>query len=187
MAEYLRVEKSRLSITPIRMGLRFFLLLLFLIAAPLYALGTYQAPDDFVREAFAGKPPMPKRLWLTPAIQAEVARILGHEYTQQRVRYWRINMRSAWILEEIGKEEPITTGFVIEDNRIKLVKVLIYRESRGDEVRHAPFTRQFRDARLTAGNELDRSIDVISGASLSVSALTRLARLALYLHAQTGP
>lgn len=151
------------------------------------ARGIYQQPDEFVREAFDGNPPKPQLLWLTPPMQAEAARILGHDLAVRRVRYWRVNTRSAWILEEIGKEEPITTGFVIEDNRIKLVKVLIYRESRGDEVRHAPFTRQFRDARLTAGNELDRSIDVISGASLSVSALTRLARLALYLHAQTGP
>lgn len=150
------------------------------------ARGTYQQPDEFVREAFDGNPPKPQLLWLTAPMQAEAAHILGHELAVRRVRYWRVNTRSAWILEEIGKEEPITTGFVIEDNRIKLVKVLIYRESRGDEVRHAPFTRQFRDARLIAGNKLDRSIDVISGASLSVSALTRLARLALYLHAQTG-
>ena len=150
------------------------------------ARGTYQQPDEFVREAFNGNPPKPQLLWLTAPMQVEASRILGHDLAARRMRYWRVNARSVWILEEIGKEEPITTGFVIEDGRIERVKVLIYRESRGDEVRHAPFTRQFSDARLTGRNELDRTIDVISGASLSVSALTRLARLALYLHAQTG-
>ncbi len=157
------------------------------IAGNAAARGVYQQPEDFIREAFLGEPPRPRLLWLTPPLQAEIAHILGHEYSPRRVRYWRAGARSVWILEEIGKEEPITTGFVIDDGRMQQVKVLIYRESRGDEVRHPPFTRQFQGARLTARNELDRRIDVISGASLSVSALTRLARLALYLHTQTEP
>lgn len=180
------VDKPLFPVMPMRLR-RGFALLLLLVSAPLQAIGTYQAPEDFIREVFAGKPPVPKLLWLTPAIQSEVVRILGHEYAQRRVRYWRENMRSAWILEEIGKEEPITTGFVVEGGRIEQVKVLIYRESRGDEVRYPRFTRQFKDARLTTDKGLDRTIDVISGATMSVSALMRLARLALYLHNQTEP
>ena len=61
-------------------------------------------------------------------------------------------------------------------------KVLVFRESRGWEVRHPFFTDQFRDAGLTGELALDRNIDGISGATLSVRALSRLARLALYLH-----
>lgn len=181
-----RIDKPVFPIMPMRLRCVFALLLL-LASTPLHAIGTYQAPEDFIRQVFAGKPPDPKLLWLTPAIQTEVVRILGHEYAQRRVRYWRQNARSAWILEEIGKEEPITTGFIIEGGRIEQIKVLIYRESRGDEVRYPRFTRQFKDARLTADKGLDRTIDVISGATMSVSALTRLARLALYLHSQTEP
>ncbi len=157
------------------------------VAGDAAARGVYQQPEDFIREAFAGRPPAPRLLWLTVPMQAEIRRILGHDYQQRRVRYWRMGARSAWVLEEIGKEEPITTGFVIKDGRIEQTKVLIYRESRGDEVRYPRFTGQFRDAGLAAGNELDRTIDVISGATLSVSALTRLARLALYLHGQAEP
>ena len=98
-----------------------------------------------------------------------------------RVRYWGEARRSAWILEEIGKEEPITVGIVINQNRIELVKVLAFRESRGGEVRHPFFIDQFKGAGLRDDRQLDRSVDGISGATLSVRALTKLSRLALYL------
>ena len=98
-----------------------------------------------------------------------------------RVRYWREDRRTAWVLDEIGKDKPITTGFVIKQGRIERVRVLIFRESRGWEVRHSFFTDQFRDARLTEDRNLDRDIDGISGATLSVRAMKKLAALALYL------
>jgi uncharacterized protein with FMN-binding domain len=88
-------------------------------------------------------------------------------------------------LEEIGKEQPITTGIVVEDGKIDQVKVLVFRESRGFEVRYPFFTDQFRGATLREGLDLDREIDGISGATLSVRALTKLARLALLLHAHS--
>ena len=44
------------------------------------------------------------------------------------------------------------------------------------------FPAQFAGARLTSSQGLDRHIDGISGATLSVRALSRLARLALLLH-----
>jgi len=104
-----------------------------------------------------------------------------------RVRYWYKGERSAWILEEIGKEEPITAGIVIDKGKIERVEVLIFRESRGWEVRHDFFTEQFEGAKLRKDGELNRAIDNITGATLSVRALTKLARLALYFHNQVVP
>ncbi len=141
----------------------------------------YQEAGAFVEEAFAGKPPAPKTLWLDTAMQAEILKILGHRYPVMRLRYWSEGHRSAWILEEIGKEEPITVGIVVNRQKIELIKVLEFRESRGGEVRHPFFTRQFEGAGLRDDRDLDRSIDGISGATLSVRALTKLSRLALYL------
>ena len=57
-------------------------------------------------------------------------------------------------------------------------------EIRGDEIRHDFFTQQFKQARLKTDNQLDRTIDGISGATMSVRALTKLARLALFLSTQ---
>lgn len=148
------------------------------------AMGVYQPPEDFLAEAFAGSPPPPKALWLTAELREQVTDILGHPPAKMRLRYWRQGGRTAWIVEEIGKEKPITTGIVIDDGRIEKVKVLIFRESRGWEVRHDFFTDQFRQAALGSDRRLDRSIDGISGATLSVKAITRLARMALYLDAR---
>ena len=139
----------------------------------------YQAPDAFVAEVF-GSRPAPKVLWLTKDLQAQAAAILGHPPAQLRQRYWSDSRKSVWILEEIGKEELITAGFVVVDGRIDHVRVLAYRESRGQEVRTPSFLKQFKEAKLAPGDRLDREIDGIAGATLSVAAMERMARLALF-------
>lgn len=158
-------------------------LMMFVLAA--YAgAETYQAPEEFLREVFSGAVPKPEVLWLTGTVRDQAKAILGHDPSQFRVRYWRQGQRSAWILDEIGKEQPITTGIVVDAGKIERIRVLVFRESRGWEVRHGFFTDQFRQRSLTADNHLDGSIDGISGATLSVRALTNLARVALYFHQQ---
>lgn len=145
----------------------------------------YQDPDVFVSESLGPRPQL-KVLWLTKEMQAETARILGHPPTQLRQRYWSDGGKRVWILEEIGKEEPITAGFVVANGHIDHVRVLVYRESRGSEVRYPSFLKQFENAVLTPDDRLSRAIDGISGATLSVSALERLARLALYFDRASG-
>jgi len=147
----------------------------------------YQNPAAFLRVTFSGDVPPPKVIWLIGAVKKDVETILGHASNELRVRYWMKNERSAWILEEIGKEKPITTGIVIDKGQIERIKVLIYRESRGWEVRHEFFTDQFKGAQLGDDRELDHPIDNISGATLSVDALTSLARMALYLNHHVAP
>lgn len=149
---------------------------------PVFAGDVYQEPDDFISEVFAGKQAEIRVIWLDKTLQEKVATILDHPYRGLRVRYWIDGTRTAWILDETGKEKPITTGFVINNNKIELVRILAFRESRGWEVKHAFFTRQFEAASLNQDNNLDRSIDNISGATLSVRAVTKLARVALLLH-----
>lgn len=158
-------------------------LVLGMAGAPLAeAGGIYQEPDAFIKEVFAARPPTTQTLWLTEGLQTEIQRILGHKYPALRLRYWVDGARSAWILEEIGKEQPITVGVVVQQDRIDLVRVLIFRESRGGEVRYPFFTDQFKGMALKDDDRLNRDVDGISGATLSVRALTKLARLALYLH-----
>lgn len=100
------------------------------------------------------------------------------------MRYWRDGNRTAWILDEIGKELPITIGVVLVDGAIREVRILEFREIRGWEVRYPFFTDQFRGATLTVDGELDTHIDGITGATLSVGAVKRVARAALYLNEQ---
>lgn len=111
-----------------------------------------------------------------------MAKILNHEYQGLRVRYWSRDDRTAWIFNEIGKELPITIGVVVEANKVVQIDILAFRESRGGEVRYPFFTKQFRGLSLTASHRLSDTIDGISGATLSVWAVTRATRAALYLH-----
>jgi hypothetical protein len=135
----------------------------------------------FVREAFTA-PAQADNLWVTEALRPTVRQILDHDLRVARLPYWRQGKRTAWVINEVGKEMPITIGVVVDDGRIERVRVLAYRESRGWEVQSANFLRQFAGARLGEQQRLDRSIDGIAGATLSVRAMTRVSRLALWLH-----
>jgi len=150
------------------------------------AKGVYLEPEQFIAQTFDNNPPKPEKLWVTKKLKAEIKNILGHDPSVIRLRYWKDNSRSAWILEEIGRDKPITVGLVVKDNKIEQVNVLIFRESRGWEVKYPFFTDQYKQAGLTIDNKLDKKIDGISGATLSVNALTKLARLALYLDTQVS-
>jgi len=142
----------------------------------------YLQPADFVESAFAdGEAGSPQMFWLTKTVQPEIKKILQHDYPGLRLRYWARGSRTVWILEEIGKVKPITTGIVVEHGEIKRLQVLVYRESHGWEVRHPFFTDQFQGVTLTDGTKLSEPIDGITGATLSVNALRKLGRLALYL------
>ena len=145
--------------------------------------GVYQEPDEFINQVFNNEPPKAGILWLDKTIKKQIVEILDHKYKGLRVRYWQQDKKSAWILEEIGKEKLITTGIVINNDKIELVKVLVFRESRGWEVRHDFFTDQFKHAALKPEDtqRLDKSIDNISGATLSVRAIRKLATIALLL------
>ncbi len=146
------------------------------------ARGTYQEPKDFIHDVFNGRPPESSRLWIRNDLKDGVREILGHDLGVLRIRYWGKDGRSAWIVEEIGKDKLITAGIVVNQDHIEQVKVLVFRETRGWEVRYPFFTDQFKGIKLNSEYELNESIDGISGATLSVRALTKLTRLALYLH-----
>lgn len=128
--------------------------------------------------------PAPAFLWFDARRRAVAGEILGHPPRGARVRYWRAGARTAFVLDEVAHTHPITAGFAVERGRLVAARVLTYRESRGWEVQRPQFLAQFLDRGLDAGRALDGPIDGITGATLSVGALTRMARLALYLAAE---
>jgi len=144
--------------------------------------GRYIESDEYVADAFPGGAPAASTLWLTGDLRESIEKALGHKFAALRVRYWRAGNTTAWILDEIGKELPITIGVTVCNDAIADVRVLEFRESRGWEVRYPFFTDQFRNARLDDAGRLDRGIDGITGATLSVRAVERVAKVALLLH-----
>ena len=163
--------------------------LLFLLSANYsHAVADQQfeiSSDAYLDKVFTGDVPKSRVIWLKGTIKDQVRQILGHDYPGLRIRYWLRDDRVAWILNEIGKERPITAGFVVSEDRLENATVLAFRESRGWEIRHDSFTRQFDGAELDATTyRLDTDIDGISGATLSVNAMRRMATMALYLTTQ---
>ena len=57
----------------------------------------------------------------------------------------------------------------------------MYRESRGEEIHLPAFLQQFV-GNVLKGNALSQPIDGITGATLSVGAMTRMAKTALLLN-----
>lgn len=147
--------------------------------------GRYLEVDEFLRAAFPADEAKPSTLWVDDALRAQIESLLGHPFDALRVRYWEHAGRTAWIFDEIGKEEPITIGIAVADGAVEMVRVLEFREPRGWEVRHPFFTDQFSGARAKKDRRLDRSIDGITGATLSVAAVTRAVRLALFMSERT--
>lgn len=122
-----------------------------------------------------------KALWLKSDIKAEIESMLERPYSGARVRYCTADGKTAWVLDEIGKTEPITSGIVVNRGEVEKVRVLIFRESRGGEVHREAFTRQYQQAGLDEKGRLDQGIDGITGATMSVNAVNSQVRLALLL------
>ena len=118
-----------------------------------------------------------------PRVQASLVRIFGPGVAGTHVRadsadVLRVTrgdslLGFAQVREVLGKEQPITFLVAIDlANRLKDVDILVYREPYGGEVAYESWRRQFRgrgaDAPLVPG----RDIRSISGATISVNAVT---------------
>lgn len=154
-----------------------------MLPSSLEAAKTYQVPADFVSEQFSGQPPSAKTQALTAELQSRLSKINGNRYRSSRVRYWQKGTRTVYILDDIGKTQPITIGYVIDGEKLSNVKVLIYRESHGEDVSRTYFTKQFKSVSLK-DNKLSKNPKNIAGATMSVRTLTRMARAALFLKSQ---
>lgn len=168
------------------------LLFLFVLTTAVHAEEVLLDQQAFIQQAFADVEGTAEAqvLWITKELKQTILEKIDYRLYGLRLRYWINGKRTAWVLEEIGKEQLITMGIVIEDDSVKSVKILVYRESRGGEVRHDFFTEQFPGAQLVDEKSrlsLSKSIDGITGATLSVRAVKKVATLALFLHRQVIP
>jgi len=148
---------------------------------------TFLTPEAFLSQAFGASAPAAQLMELDGNKQAQLAAVFGKSYPQGRLRYWKANGKTAWILEDVGKPgyQLTTAGFVVKAGAIEAARVLVYRESRGEQVGEASFLKQFEGAHLN-GAALDRTIDNISGATLSVLMMQRMARAAIKLDSLTA-
>jgi len=165
-------------------GVAIFAAVLLVAAAAQAQRGQFLTAEEFRDQTFAEALPY-QALWINKEQRAQVENILDHSFRGLRIRYWGRGEQTAWIFEEIGKELPITVGVSVDGSGIVGVSILEYRESRGGEVRYPFFTSQFKGLELVEKDQrykLSDYIDGITGATLSVKALKKVATLALFCH-----
>ena len=91
-------------------------------------------------------------------------------------------MGRAVITQEIGRFKPIT--FMVKtdpDGKVDRVEILVYREAVGAEVRRRRFWGQFRGKTAQDGLRINRDIINITGATMSVQAVTAGVRKVLVM------
>lgn len=135
----------------------------------------------FLEEVFQGSVPKSDYIWITPAVRPVVESILMHEYKGLRIKYWRNAYQTVWVLSDLVKGKPVCAGIVVSQEKIQRVEILSAEGRWGSLVKKESFTSQFENVASVKSNRLTRSIDGISGATLSVNAVSQLARLALAL------
>ncbi len=106
-------------------------------------------------------------------LEGQLGRLFAEDSLEVYLAYDADNLVGyAVISNEIGKYQPITFMVgVTADFRVQGAAILVYRESRGGEVRRARFLRQYRDKTSRDPIRINRDIVNISGATLSVRAL----------------
>ncbi|TAK01563.1 MAG: FMN-binding protein [Candidatus Manganitrophaceae bacterium] len=116
---------------------------------------------------------------------AEAQKLAGRAFREDDYRFWvgrkgEEAVGYAALLEVVGKERPITFLIGIRpDGEIRGVEVLVYRESRGSEIRNPRFMAQFVKKKIDNPLRLGDDVESISGATLSSRAATYAVRKAL--------
>ncbi|HXG91888.1 MAG TPA: FMN-binding protein [Blastocatellia bacterium] len=123
----------------------------------------------------------------TPQLRSEVLKMVGRKPSIWEPFYFAYIAKRggqrigyAIVCEEIGRDRPIT--FIVAantDGTVKDVAIMVYRETRGGEVRYPGFTRQFRGKSLRNPIQAQGDIRNITGATLSVRAMATGVRKAL--------
>jgi hypothetical protein len=155
------------------------------VAFAAVTLARATTPAEFFVAAQFTNAPAPSALVITGEVATAIQEIMGHPFARNQVPYWQAEGKTVWVLETRGRSNTITAGFVVRDGRMEKTEVLVYRERRGGEIKARSFTRQFDGVSLAEGRRLDRRIDGITGATISVNAMQNVARVALYLTALT--
>ena len=112
------------------------------------------------------------------ALKAKIEEKLGRRFADDTLKVGLVYgakeafLGYAIVTEEIGKYRPITFMVGIDpDFSVRGAAVLVYRESRGGQVRRARFLRQYRGKSLADPIRINRDIVNITGATMSVRSL----------------
>lgn len=175
-----------------------------LVPSPAPAAGGYDYPE-FVEQVFLTEEAALKTVFpgadkviretrvLSPGEKQRIEARLGWVLNESSVTVHRgfkdgAPQGQAMITEEIGKFKPIT--FIVKvtnEGRVERVEIMTYREAVGAEVRRQRFARQFKGKTARDPLRINRDILNVTGATLSVQAVTAGVKKVLILLEETGP
>ena len=132
-------------------------------------------------ESSLGRLPAEKRILLQGDVQEAVRSAYDGRYPAFSIPYREQDGKRVWVLKAQGKHGYVKAGFVIQDGRLLNPWVLSSKEQGGRGIETSPFLKQFEGVGLKGPSQMDRRIDGLSGATLSVNAMKKMARTALVL------
>jgi len=148
----------------------------------------YLTLDEGLAEVFAGADTLWIETWApTPDERTAIERRLGWRLEEEFFTFHRAlrdgdDLGWAVVTDQIGHHRLIT--FLVHVNpegEVGSVHVMVYRESRGGEIRRQRFLRQYRGKDVDSHIRINRDIIGISGATLSVRAANASVRRVLNL------
>ncbi|MCH8314124.1 MAG: FMN-binding protein, partial [Nitrospinae bacterium] len=149
-----------------------------------FDLQVYLTKKEALEIAFPGADTIDKeRKWLTDEQKTAIAKISLLEIREIRFTFYvgkKNGKPTGYMLIDhiIGKSFPITFMTVLNvDGTVRDVEILVYREPRGWEVRFPSFMSQFFG--MNAQSDF-RDINSITGATLSVRAITKGVKKAVF-------
>jgi len=148
----------------------------------------YLTPDEAAKLMFPNSDLIKKEvLTITPQQKNQIQTLIGWNFnetsfdcfigeTQGKIDGW------ALIQNTIGKHKPMTymVGINLQGEATN-VEVLVYRESRGNEVRTKRFNYQYQGKNLHDPIRINRDIINISGATMSVRSMSAGVKRALVI------
>jgi thiamine biosynthesis lipoprotein len=122
---------------------------------------------------------------LSPEDRQQLEKMTGLRFPIAQYTFWTGKDPAcgyAVVMNEIGKSEPITFMVGVDkDGRAGEIALMVFRESRGAEVREPRFTRQFKGKKLRDPIRVNQDIMNYTGATLSSEAIARGVKKALAL------
>jgi Na+-translocating ferredoxin:NAD+ oxidoreductase RnfG subunit len=140
---------------------------------------TYATVEETLEMAFPGAEFEKKTVKLTPEERKEIEALTKRRFFKRRVDFYIARKAGqtlgyATVMNEIGKTRYITFMVVLDPGgAVKSIHLLVFRESQGYEIDNPRWRRQFEGKTINDPLRLKRDIRNISGATLSVRAVTK--------------
>ncbi|MFT5368575.1 MAG: thiamine biosynthesis lipoprotein [Candidatus Latescibacterota bacterium] len=142
------------------------------------ATTVYLTQEQALQNAFPEADTLWSEIWTpTPSQRKTVERRLGWRLAEPNFEIFQASLKEqhlgyAVITEQIGLYKPITFMVKVDSTgQNDGVWIMVYRESRGGEVKRQRFLTQYKGKKSTNPIRLNRDIIGVTGATLSVRAL----------------